>query len=544
MDRLIRLDQQQMAYLEEQFGSQMPRHILSNGWDYYCNRRVMTTEVIEGNSIYGAVNGSSVYAVVLHTDEFGYSKCTCEYAGYCKHMAAVFYQYCALIGLDSEEMYRHLVSEGTIEQKRMKRELAAKRPPDEAGPDVWREWFFKMYGEMWKHCKQSLHPLQAVLSEMKSTAKHWERIRQRLHWMHAIEFVLEQVELAYEATDSYSRYYYELSFNRTVDPWIHNFYELTQGMYPSALGEEEERWLESLTSTLRQRAMSVTSSLLRWDLLYHALTEKLAVDMAWRQGERKLLQAVLAEVEHNEGEITGQQSASQDIPQAKRLRPAAFVQAALACLDMVDGDDAEAARRMQETEFERTSELVYKFVNRRLEERLWEGFRLWMDYLHEKLAGSRNSGVLRPYLTLCRQADVIGGGGQAEWNDRLIAFLPASYHELAAHWLHTAQYEEWADLQLYLGIRPDELDAGDLRLVSKSAPASLIPLYHQAVDEAILARNRQGYRTAVRLMKKLEKLYTEEGQTGKWNRYVSRIADKYQRLRAFQEELWKGKVMS
>ncbi len=127
MDGLIRLEQQQMAYLEEQFGSQMPRHILSNGWDYYSNRRVLTTEVIDGNSIYGAVNGSSVYAVVLDSDEFGYSKCTCDYEGYCKHMAAVYYQYCALIGMDPEEMYRHLISEGTIEQKRMKREMAAKR---------------------------------------------------------------------------------------------------------------------------------------------------------------------------------------------------------------------------------------------------------------------------------------------------------------------------------------------------------------------------------------------------------------------------------
>ncbi len=390
---------------------------------------------------------------------------------------------------------------------------------------------------------------------MKGTTKHWEKNRQRLHWMHAIEFVLEQVELAYEATDSYSRYYYEMSFNRTVDPWILNFHELTLAMQPSALDEEEEFWLESLTSALRERALRKAASLLRWDLLYHVLAEKLAEDAAWRSGERGLLGRVMAELERetlinpamgtNGPELVSDVPVSRaEAPQGKQQRPEAFIQAALACLDMVDGDDADAVRRMQETEFERTSDLVYKFVNRRLEDRLWPAFRLWMDYLHEKLEGSRNATVLRPYLTLCRQADVLGGGGAAEWSGRLIFFLPASYHELAAHWLHTGQYEEWADLQLYLGIRPDELDVADMRSVSKSAPGSLIPMYHQAVDEAILSRNRQGYRTAVRLMKKLEKLYLEDGRTEKWNKYVSGIADKYQRLRAFQEELWKGKVMT
>lgn len=531
MDGMIRLAGEQLAYLEEQFGALVPRHILSNGWDYYTNRRVLTLEVIDGNSIYGAVNGSSVYAVVLDSDEFSYSKCTCSYAGYCKHMAAVFYHYCALAGEDPEQMYRHLISEGTVAEKRIKREMAALQPEEQDGPHVWREWFDNMYGGIWKQCKQSVHPLQSVLSELKGTAKHWEKPLQRLHWLHAIQFLLEQVERAYEATDSYSRYYYEMSFNRTVDPWMSNFYELAQSLPPAPHTEAEQRWVAELVRALRTQALADKALLLRWDLLYHVVSERLAAEPGWRKAERAVLERELMAWLPADG-----------APQAG-CRPLTFVQSALACLDLLDSLDASAVERMQWTDFERTSELAYRFARKRLEQRSWEPFRLWMDYLYEKLEGTRNAAVLRPYLALCREADQQQGrAGMGVWTLRIIAFLPASYHELAAHWLHCGCYEEWADLQLYLGIRPDELDAADLRSVAKSAPASLIPLYHQAIDEAILTRNRQGYRQAVRLLKRLEKLYSEDGKAEKWNRYVSGIADKYQRLRAFQEELWRGKV--
>lgn len=536
MDGVIRLAGEQLAYLEEQFGALVPRHILSNGWDYYTNRRVLTLEVIDGNSIYGAVNGSSVYAVVLDSDEFSYSKCTCSYAGYCKHMAAVFYHYCALAGEDPEQMYRHLISEGTIAEKRVKREMASQQPSEQDGPDVWREWFGKMYGDLWKQCKQSVHPLQSVLSELKAAAKHWEKPLQRLHWLHAIEFLLEQVERAYEATDSYSRYYYEMSFNRTVDPWISNFYELAQGLPRAPHGEGYRNWLSKLVEVLRELALADKPLLLRWDLLYHMIAEQLASEPGWREAEHAVLERELA------ARLPVDSSAQ--VAQT-RSRPITFLQSALANLDMLDSLDASAVERMQWTDFERTSELAYRFARRRLEQRSWEAFALWMDFLYERLEGSRNTAVLRPYLVLCREADQQQARpGTGEWTRRLVGFLPASYHELASHWLQCGCYEEWADLQLYLGIRPDELDAADVRSVARSAPASLIPLYHQAIDEAIMTRNRQGYRQAVKLMKRLEKLYSEDGRAEKWVRYVSGIADKYQRLRAFQEELWKGKVLT
>ncbi|GGF98385.1 SWIM zinc finger family protein [Paenibacillus abyssi] len=525
MDALIRLVNEQLAYLEQQFAALMPRHILSRGWDYYRSRKVTTVEVVEGNAIYGTVNGSGVYAVVLDADEFTYSKCTCPYQGYCKHMAAVFFHYSAMTGGDAETIYLRTTGEVTLTENAQAADISPNRPNEENDVHVWREWFHNVYGEVWRQCKQSLYPMQPILSEMKGTAKHWERVKQRLHWLHTLEFVLEQVEKAYAATDSYNRYYYEMSFTRTVDPWILHFNELAAALKPASFTEEEEQWVLALVDVLRKRALNAETTLLRWDFLYHVVWEALSSDEQWRASERLQLQAEALNVS------------------PLLVKPFAFVQSTLACLDVIENQDEHAVARMKQADFDRTSELVYGFAEQKLEQRQWALFSLWMDYLEEQLASCRNAVILKPFLTLCRKADILQPE-QPGWTDRMIAFLPAAYQELSEHWLENGHYARWADLQLYLGIRPDELDIQDVRSVSKAAPRVLIPLYHQAIDESITSRNRQGYRAAVKLIKKLEKLYKAENKPVKWESYIQGLVSKYSRLRALQEELWKGKVVT
>jgi hypothetical protein len=126
----------------------------------------------------------------------------------------------------------------------------------------------------------------------------------------------------------------------------------------------------------------------------------------------------------------------------------------------------------------------------------------------------------------------------------MVELLPHSYSDLSDHWLAVKKYEEWADLQLLIGMRPDDLGIQNVREVAKVAPSVMIPLYHQSIDEWINSRNRQGYRMAVKELKKLEKLYKAGKGAEKWDRYLAGIVSKNQRLRAFQEELWKGKIVT
>ena len=516
--------------INKQLISRVPKPVLEEGMSCFRNGLVRSVEPTAEERIYGFVSDDRILAVILDLEQLNYSKCSCEGGAICKHLIAVWYAFCARLAIDPQMVHEHLLRDAVAGHQSDRRQSGATQRPQSPGEDgsveAWRSWFQEVYGEIWQQCRQSLHPMQSVLSEMKGSAKYWDKAKQRYHWLHTIEFVLEQVELAYASTDSYSRYYYEMSFTRSVDPWIAHFHELAESLNVEGMSEWEDNWLWALIGALRTRALDSEASLLRWDRLYHLVWAQLIDSETWRQAEQRIL----------EQSLSGESMAGQ--------RELTFVQSALAHFDVVAGADNSAVERLTQAAFDPIAELIYGFASQRLEERNWSAFRLWMDYLHDQLADCRNAAILRPYLTLCRQADIRQEQAGQQWTERMIALLPHAYSELAEHWLERSDYEAWADLQLFIGARPQELDLQDLRTITRHAPSVLIPMYHQAVDEAILSRNRQGYRNAVKLMKKLEKLYQADERTGQWETFVEQLSNKYLRLRALQEELWKGKVMT
>jgi hypothetical protein len=236
-----------------------------------------------------------------------------------------------------------------------------------------------------------------------------------------------------------------------------------------------------------------------------------------------------------------EEQASSADPVEEAKRESHFASIALAALDMFEGCDAEAVARLASAPIEPIEPLVQMYAQTRLTERNWDSFDIWMTFYFERRSKGANSRTLVPFLFLCREAD-LAQPNNPKWANWMTALLPFSYSSLADHWIEQGRYEEWADLQLLMGMSPDDLDAKDLREAAKSAPQSLLPIFHQAIDDAILARNRQGYKQAVKLMKKLEKLYKALKRTEHWSRYLQSLNDKYYRLRALQEEMAKGNI--
>jgi hypothetical protein len=129
----------------------------------------------------------------------------------------------------------------------------------------------------------------------------------------------------------------------------------------------------------------------------------------------------------------------------------------------------------------------------------------------------------------------------SEWVQVMESLLPRSYYYYTAYLLQTGRYRQWVDLQLANRISPLNLYTMELRAIEDHDSGLLLPLYHQAAERAVLEKNRASYKTAVRLLKKLHAIYKQLGQDDRWEHYIYRLADKFSRLRAFQEELKKGK---
>ncbi|RAP77459.1 SWIM zinc finger family protein [Paenibacillus montanisoli] len=532
MSTFFQLDDQRLHILETAVASSIPLEVLQLGFDFYRREKVLTVQVMDGTSVYGTVRDAAICAVTLDCDEFGFSTCTCPGKGYCKHMAAVFYAYYAYAGKSPDEVHNRmlygsdpmLAGEAAQAPQAPASKGAASKSGLEAEPLLWLADMEAKHGEVWRQCRHSLHPLQPVLTAIKAVSKNWDEGLRRLHWMLGIIFAVELSERAYSHTDSYSRYYYEMAFARMTEPWISQYQELAGELKPETMTALERTAVAQLLKLFHEREMDREQQLHRWESLYFALLGQLVHDRSWSAEEKEWLERKLAS-------------------ESKTGHASFFAPMALAFLAFAENRDDDAIGLLGRTVFNRTALLACDCALERLEERDWEKLSGWIGYLYGGLSIERKSKAFGPFLSMCRLAD-LQQPDNPDWQRYLVSFLPYSYSALTEHWLDRKQYEKWADLQLLFGIEPDEMDVQLVREIGKAAPQVLYPLYHQAIDGAIRSRNRQGYRQAVKLMKRLEKLYKAEKQGDRWNRYVDGIVRKHGRLRALQEELWRGKIIT
>jgi len=522
------------AALEEQLKQYFETAIIKRGYQYYMDGHVESVRTSEYNALYGIVKGSHIYAVVLDTEHFQYSSCACPYEGYCKHMAAVFFEFCSkhegghlyaqdayfrLLGLQKAAQ---AVSSASVSG--MFQVSAASEQPAELEPLQWLEWMEEKHGDTWLKCRNSLHALMPVLSALKGMSKDWEKPRQRLHWSLSILFVLEQAERAITSVDSFSRYYHEMSFMRMAEPWVQHLFTLVSELAPEAMDDEEWVWAYLIAGICKGNAMRTEAQLFDWTTIYLSVADKFAEDRGWYELELKTL-------------LEDASSASEETTNVS------FLHIAIGMLYFYDKLDSLAIEHFSEAKFERSQKIMYPCAARRMQEEEWELAKLWMSFFYDRIYPVRNPRNVGVFLTLCRRADK-DRPDMPIWNEYMLSMLPHSYYELSEHWLDQSDYSKWADLQMLMGVRADDLETAVLREVAKAAPRVLMPLYHQSIDAWIQTRNRQGYRMAVKGLKKLEKLYKADKDTARWDRYIAGIAQKHQRLRAFQEELWKGKLIT
>jgi hypothetical protein len=109
--------------------------------------------------------------------------------------------------------------------------------------------------------------------------------------------------------------------------------------------------------------------------------------------------------------------------------------------------------------------------------------------------------------------------------------------------LSYGKYERWMDYQLSSGRDPANYKVTELKPLETGAPQLLLPFYHQAVERHMSHKNRDGYKAAVKLLKRLSKLYGRLKQEERWQHYIEQFATRHSRLRALQEELRKGKLI-
>ena len=123
----------------------------------------------------------------------------------------------------------------------------------------------------------------------------------------------------------------------------------------------------------------------------------------------------------------------------------------------------------------------------------------------------------------------------------LIEMLPYSRKRLANFYFQWKEYERMLDFLQVSGFW--EPNSEQLRVIQKEAPQCLLPYYHREVVQAIERKNRKSYKEAVRYLKKLRTIYKKLKKETMWEYYLENLLEETKRLRAFQEECQRGKLI-
>lgn len=123
----------------------------------------------------------------------------------------------------------------------------------------------------------------------------------------------------------------------------------------------------------------------------------------------------------------------------------------------------------------------------------------------------------------------------------LIATFPFSSRNLSMFYFEQREYGKLIDfIQL---ADSDYFHSEVLRAIQKEEPQYLLPYYHRKAQQAIDQKNRQSYKEAVRHLKKLKTIYKKLKQEEVWKQFIQQLLQETKRLRAFQEECQRGKLI-
>lgn len=186
---------------------------------------------------------------------------------------------------------------------------------------------------------------------------------------------------------------------------------------------------------------------------------------------------------------------------------------------------------------------LFSFLEEIAEAGEWLRLQEWLVVVGPLLSGHRKEQA-SDYMRFWGKAIQHVPESEERMWQTLAGMLPQSKEMYEEALLEYGKWQPWMDMQLAAGVEPLELRVSVLRPIEKEAPELLLPFYHQAVERHILLKNRSGYKAAVKLLKRLSKLYKKMKREERWEQFLEAFVSRHGRLRALQEELRKGSLIS
>ncbi|QOH60163.1 SWIM zinc finger family protein [Paenibacillus polymyxa] len=524
---------------------------IKRGFQYFKQGKVKEFAMPDADHIAAVVDGNELYEVDLHLSAFAASRCTCPVRINCKHMIAVLLNYAneqersvhALVNAHSAGFTRLAAKADTrtptafrsnlsLEHKETTRDALSKTASNIPDMPVseWHDLFDQCIALNHVHTQNSQY-VQSALASIYAVKPQLSSGMQQLYGLHAhlrvLEKLVPQTPVTGYPTHTYMGYYTQIAADELKEAIERDFES------PLELTDEpmhEARMAETL-AYLRRRMLTESRNGTYFSDAYYQFW------LYWVHPARQDSNIYTEELQHLH--------AAEEEHSARLARLPWML--AQSWMYVYQAQDHKAWELLQEAErafplkISSSQLLLFLHALRQAEDwvRLKNGLRHIGPLLH-----SHRDDHLQDYMHDWKLVLQHLPEAEEDMWDTLKGMLPFAggmYEEaLLAH----EKWRQWIDYQLSIRSEPLSFRVSVLQPIEKNAPELLLPFYHQAVERYVLEKNRSSYKAAVKLLKRLFKLYKKMKQETRWELFFTTFTSRHSRLRALQEELRKGKLLS
>ncbi|TDF95381.1 SWIM zinc finger family protein [Paenibacillus piri] len=518
MSTIPALNDEQWLYLLEHAAKAFNEVTLNRGFTYFKQQRVISLVISEDRAVQAKVTGSEDYSVTLKLNKLASSSCTCPVHTSCKHQAAVMMELADRWGYPASQIVNakhHLkrtvsisFSNSVLKQLPETDVFGWHQFLDQYTSHITPSYDLGVYADVLRHQVQAIRKAGISFSEM-------DRIYFELHQE---LFILRKIkEHSTQATVSY---YTSFSLYRLYDE-IHIWLQRKSALLDFTLSEER---LKQTLSYVRQRMAEETDHKYLDYGLYTAMWKY------WISPQPEAGHWVSQEINDIEKQSTGSMAASLSAAKAYLY------------LHQSKSREAWAALEAGGTFNKAPASLFLPFLNHISDSSNWDNLVDWLIKTASFFYGQRPK-ELHAYMGYWKEAVEHLPEAEKHLWAVLEGMLPHSMPFIENTLYEQRNWKMWVEMQILLDYDPLYHRASVLQPIEKEAPGLLLPYYHQYIDHFVALKNRHDYKVAVKLLKRLQKVYKRMKQVERWDRFFAGFTERHSRLRALQEELKKGKLL-
>lgn len=521
---------------------------ISRGFQYYKQGRVQGLTMSAPQYVEASVHGNDEYEVELNLDLFSTSHCNCPVEGPCKHMMAALLDYAfeqgrsinMLVNAKSIAAPKHIIhpsahtsNDSKIVQFSAKKSESQSKLMEQSSRIPTMnvvEWH-----ELFEHCTaqlpQDIRSIQYVEHAMKLILQLKPKLSNDVEHVYMLNVHLFVLSKIINKWSHPSDYFYSHS-GRFTDPMITDLRDTIETYFTNgeavAVKPDNRNLLQQTLAYIRGEMLTESSERRYFLDVYYSYWHYWICPYT---NDSNTYTEELQKLEQAGRELGSSLSRFQWMMAQTRMN-----------FYMAKDEEAWTLLKDAQTHTAIPSDMSMYFLYYLSQQQQWRRLLEWLTAL-PPLYRSYRRDYLNKYMEFWDLAiNHLPDAEKPMWNT-LIAMLPYSRPIYEEKLLQQGRWNQWMDYHLSIGSDPSEFRVSELQPLEKHAPEVLLPFYHQAVERYVMHKNRNGYKAAVKLLKRLAKLYRRIKLEERWELYFTAFIGRYSRLRALQEELRKGKLL-